>query len=76
MGAPIVGESPCELLVRRVCGENRDCGDRPACVRVRELLEKERRERAASGRPGRMTLASGQCQEADRDRESYRSCER
>ncbi len=74
VGAPIVGDSPCETLARRVCGESGACAEQPACAEVQALLEQERRQRAANDNPKRMTYASGQCQEADHDRSTYVSC--
>jgi hypothetical protein len=74
IGAPIVGYSPCEKLVQRVCGEEAECADSPGCVPARQLLEMEQEERAADPTPNRMTYASGQCQEADRDREFFATC--
>ncbi|MGD8615561.1 MAG: hypothetical protein PVI91_07870 [Gammaproteobacteria bacterium] len=74
IGAPIVGYSPCEKLVRRVCGEAAECADSPGCPPARQLLQMEEQERAADPTPNRMTYASGQCQEADRDREFFATC--
>lgn len=74
IGAPIVNESPCEILVRRVCGESGACAGQSACAEVQAWLEQERRQRAEHDNPDRMTYASGQCQEADRDRKTYMSC--
>jgi hypothetical protein len=74
VGAPIVGESPCETLANRVCGESRACADQPACQEVQQWLTQEQQERAANENPKRMTHASGQCQEADRDRQRYVTC--
>ena len=74
VGAPIVGESPCEILAKRVCGENNACTGMPACTQVQQWLEQEQQERAANKNPRRMTPASGQCQEADRDRQRYMTC--
>jgi hypothetical protein len=76
IGAPIVGASPCEKLVGRVCGEDRACSGQEGCVAAEQLLKFEKEERAASASPNRMTLASGQCQEADRDRSFFSSCNR
>lgn len=73
-GAPIQGDSPCEALVRRVCGESGACASEAACEQAQQTLDREARERMASGKPGRMTIASGQCQEADGDRARYRTC--
>jgi hypothetical protein len=74
IGAPIVGYSPCEKLVRRVCGEDEQCAQQDGCSAARQLLEMEQQERAADPTPNRMTYASGQCQEADRDRQFFASC--
>lgn len=74
IGAPIVNDSPCEILARRVCGEDGACAKQPACAEVQALLEQERRQRAENDNPNRMTYASGQCQEADGDRKTYMSC--
>ena len=74
LGTPINGASPCEQLVERVCGAEGACSDYAACAPVRQLLKIEERERAASGQPGSMSYASGQCKEADRDRAFFASC--
>jgi hypothetical protein len=74
VGTPIVGLSPCEGLVRRVCGERQQCRQAQACGPAQQLLEMERDERARSRNPGSMTYSSGQCQEADRDAEFFRPC--
>ena len=74
IGAPIVGDSPCEKLARRVCGADRQCADRDGCTLAGQLLQMEQQERAAEATPNRMTYSSGQCQEADRDRHLFASC--
>jgi hypothetical protein len=74
VGTPIVGLSPCEKLVRRVCGDTQQCSQAPACDPARQLLDMERQERANSTHPGSMTYSSGQCQEATRDTEFFRQC--
>ena len=74
VGAPILGESPCEILSKRVCGESNACSGMPACDQVQQWLQQEQQERAANENPKRMTPASGQCQEADRDRQYYVTC--
>ena len=73
-GAPIVGYSPCERLVRRVCGVNHACSSVEACDPARQLLTMEQNERKASASPNYMTQASGQCQQADRDRSYFATC--
>jgi hypothetical protein len=74
VGTPIVGLSPCEKLVRRVCGDMQQCRQVPACDPAQQLLDMERKERAASDNPGGMTYSSGQCQEAVKDTEFFRQC--
>lgn len=74
IGAPIVGFSPCEKLVRRVCGEDQQCTANEGCVAATQLLQMEQQERAAEATANRMTYSSGQCQEADRDRQFFASC--
>ena len=74
VGLPIAGYSPCERLVRRVCGLNQECSGAEACAPARQLLQTEQREREASTNPNYMTYASGQCQEADHDRAYFVSC--
>jgi hypothetical protein len=74
IGAPIIGASPCEKLAQRVCGEARQCADQDGCTLAGQLLEMEQQERAAEATPNRMTYSSGQCQEADRDRNLFATC--
>ncbi len=74
IGAPIVGYSPCEKLVRRVCGEGQECAAKQGCEVAGQLLQMEQQERAAEATANRMTYSSGQCQEADRDRHFFASC--
>jgi hypothetical protein len=75
VGTPIIGASPCEQLVERVCGANGSCKTAPACDPARQLLAMEREERSQSGVPGYMTYTSGQCKEAARDREFFHACQ-
>jgi hypothetical protein len=63
-GRPIVGESPCERLVARVCGADGSCGDAADCGPARQLLAMERAEQQKAGTPGRTTFTSGKCVEA------------
>ncbi len=72
--APIIGYSPCEKLVRRVCGKAGRCVDFMGCNPSQQLLSMEREEREASSNPNLMTYTSGQCLKADRDREFFASC--
>ena len=73
-GAPITGYSPCEQLVRQVCGRQDECVTAMACGPARQLLDMEREERAASRNPGLMTYSSGQCMQARDDREFFAPC--
>ena len=74
IGVPIVGYSPCERLVRRVCGLSDECSGVTACDPARQLLEMEQQERKANDSPNYMTHASGQCQEAEQDKAFFISC--
>ena len=73
-GTLIVGYSPCEKLVRRVCGVDQACSSGAACDPARQLLTMEQQERAANASPNYMTPASGQCQQAELDRTYFASC--
>lgn len=74
IGAPIVGYSPCERLVRRVCGTDDECPAAPGCEPARQLLSMEQEERGSNTTPNIMTHSSGQCQEADKDRSFFVTC--
>jgi len=73
-GAPIVGYSPCEKLVRRVCGKENQCGEIEGCNLARQLLEMEDSERTASKFRSRMTHTSGQCLNMMKDGEVFPIC--
>jgi len=73
-GIPIVGYSPCEKLVRRVCGIDQACGTAKGCDPAQQLLTMEQQERKAAASPNYMTPGSGQCQQADQDRAYFVSC--
>ena len=73
-GAPIAGYSPCEKLVRRVCGVKDRCGKVEGCTLARQLLDMEQDERAASKNRSRMTYTSGQCQNMMMDAEVFPVC--
>jgi hypothetical protein len=66
-GAPIVGYSPCEKLVRRSCGMQQQCASADGCGLAKQLLDMEQEERNASENHNRMTYTSGQCQESMAD---------
>ena len=74
--APIVGYSPCEQLVRMVCGRQEQCLTAEACGPARQLLDMEREERVASRNRNLMTFTSGQCMKAQDDREFFLPCTR
>lgn len=73
-GKPIAGQSPCQLLVQRVCGPNGGCQKTTACSAAQQLLTMEWQERRSSGNPGYTTPGSGQCQNAESDTEFFASC--
>ena len=73
-GVRIVGTSPCERLVRRVCGDKGQCDDAEACNPSRQLLDMETGERNASNNRGLMTYTSGQCLKALKERGFFASC--
>jgi len=74
VGAPIVGASPCETLVQRVCGEHNECAEHEGCSKAQQHLKSEQGERGTSEKPNRMTRSSGRCQEAGREIKLYPSC--
>lgn len=76
MGPPIIGRSPCEKLVTRVCGSDLACAEDEACSMSRQLLNFENRERAASRMHNFMTRASGDCLEAQIDDTYFATCAR
>lgn len=73
-GVRIVGTSPCERLVRRVCGDKDQCSAAEACSPSRQLLDMETDERNASKNRGLMTYTSGQCMKALKERGFFASC--
>ena len=74
IGVPIAGYSPCERLVRRVCGIEQECANEKPCDLAWQLLDMEHQERKRNASPNYMTYSSGQCQEADQDRAFFISC--
>jgi len=66
-GPAIEGASPCERLVRKVCGSGGACGDATACGPARQLWDMEREEQRRLGTPGHQTYTSNKCAEALRD---------
>lgn len=73
-GVNIVGYSPCEKLVRQVCGQQDQCASAEACDPARQLLEMEQQERNDSSNRNLMTYTSGQCMNAMKDREYFGVC--
>ena len=73
-GAPIVGYSPCEKLVRRVCGKENQCGEVEGCNLARQLFNMEDDERSTSKFRSRMTHTSGQCLNMMQDTEIFPLC--
>jgi hypothetical protein len=73
-GTLIVGYSPCEKLVHRVCGPQNKCCDLEGCNLAQQLLTMEQEERAQSDRHNRMTYTSGQCQNVMHDAELFPYC--
>ena len=72
--ALIVGYSPCEKLVHRVCGSQDKCCDQEGCNLAQQLLTMEQEERAQSDRHNRMTYTSGQCNNVLHDTELFPYC--
>jgi hypothetical protein len=59
--------TPCIKLVVKVCGDQSQCNDAPACDPARQLLVMERQERLNSKDPEAITEAGLQCREAMRN---------
>ena len=71
----IVGYTPCEQLVRQVCGRQGECLDAESCDPAQQLLAMEDEERNNAANRNLMTFTSGQCLSAMKDREYFRQCE-
>lgn len=71
---PIVGPSPCQMLVSRVCGESLACAGAEACSLSRQMLEREWQERRSSGNPGYTTRTSAQCVQSEQDQAWFKTC--
>jgi hypothetical protein len=69
-----VGYSPCEQLVRLVCGRQDQCLTAESCGLARQLLDMELEEREANRNRNLMTYTSGQCLKVQDDRELFVSC--
>jgi hypothetical protein len=72
----IVGYTPCEQLVRRVCGRQGECLNAEACDPAQQLLAMEDEERNSAENRNLMTFTSGQCLNAMKDREYFSQCQR
>lgn len=72
----IIGFSPCEKLVRQVCGRQDQCADMEDCDLVNQLLLMEQQERSDNSNPNLMTYTSGQCLNAIKDRGNFAACAR
>jgi Xaa-Pro aminopeptidase len=70
----IVGYTPCEQLVRQVCGRQGECLDAESCDPAQQLLAMEDEERNNAANRNLMTFTSGQCLSAMKDREYFRQC--
>ena len=70
----VVGYSPCEKLVRRVCGGSDQCAGEQACNPSRQLLSMEQEERNTSSNRNLMTYTSGQCLKALQDNDFFTAC--
>jgi hypothetical protein len=74
VGKAIVGYSPCERLVRRVCGDTQQCRSGTPCSVAEQLQGMEKEERAASDNPNLMTYTSDQCEQSLNDRTYFQAC--
>lgn len=63
-GAAVKKDSPCDLLVLRVCGGGDVCAGAQSCTLARQLLEMETDERLVGSDPNAPTATGGQCREA------------
>jgi len=70
----IIGYTPCEKLVRRVCGREGECLNTEACDPAMQLLSMEDDERKQAANHNLMTYTSGQCLSAMKDREFFSDC--
>lgn len=63
-GMAVKKDSPCDLLVLRVCGRDNACANRQACGLARQLLGMETEERLVGADPNAPTSTGNQCREA------------
>ena len=64
----------CAQLVHKVCGTEDACGDTQICVTVRELLDREYRERLTSEGPGGFAPSAEICQKALTETSFFPDC--
>lgn len=72
----IVGYSPCEKLVRRVCGRKDECADTEPCDLARQLLDMETQERDENTTRSLTTYTSSRCVAVDSDPGLFPDCRR
>jgi hypothetical protein len=70
----IIGYSPCEKLVRRVCGRKDQCADTEGCNLAQQLLDMEEAERDDSSNRSLTTFTSGRCQRVEKDPGLFPDC--
>ena len=70
----IVGYSPCEKLVRRVCGRKDECADTEGCNLARQLRDMEEAERDESSNRSLTTYTSGSCRRVEMDPGLFPDC--
>ncbi len=63
-GMAVKKDSPCDLLVLRVCGHDNACANQQACGLARQLLGMETEERLVGSDPSAPTATGNQCREA------------
>lgn len=68
-------ETPCRILVERVCGASNQCAQGPACDPARQLLKMELEERLVGANPDALTPTGQQCEEV-KDSEFFTPCNR
>jgi hypothetical protein len=71
----IVGYSPCEKLVRQVCGRDDECADTEPCDLARQLLDMEEEERDRNSSRSLTTYTSHRCQTVASDPGLFPPCE-
>ena len=71
----IVGFSPCEKLVRKVCGREDECADTEACDMARQLQDMESQEREESTSRSLTTYTSNRCRMVESDPGLFPECE-